>query len=89
MTIASTRNLALLVAAAVTGAAALAAPTSTAHAADEKEKCYGVAKAGQNDCQTPTSSCAGTSKMDGEKAAFILVPKGTCAKIVGSSPQPM
>jgi uncharacterized membrane protein len=51
----------------------------------ETEKCYGIAKAGHNDCQTATSSCAGTSTKDGQKDAWIAVPKGTCAKIVGGS----
>ena len=57
--------------------------------ADEKkpemEKCYGVAKAEKNDCQTATSSCAGTAKNDRQKDAFIAVPKGTCGKIAGGS----
>ena len=47
------------------------------------EKCAGVAKAGQNDCQTAMSSCAGTSKKDGQADAWVYVPEGTCAKIVG------
>lgn len=58
-----------------------------ARAAD-MEKCYGVAKAGRNDCQTATSSCAGTSRTDGRKDAFILVPAGTCEKLVGGSTTP-
>jgi uncharacterized membrane protein len=45
----------------------------------------GVVKAGKNDCQTATSSCSGTSKKDGQKDAWIAVPKGTCEKIVGAS----
>ena len=49
------------------------------------EKCYGVSKAGKNDCQTATSSCAGTSKNDRQADAFITVPKGTCDKIAGGS----
>jgi uncharacterized membrane protein len=49
------------------------------------EKCYGVSKAGKNDCQTATSSCAGTSKTDRNSSAFITVPKGTCDKIAGGS----
>lgn len=53
--------------------------------ADEVEKCYGVAKAGKNDCQTATSSCAGTSKTDGQKDAWVGVPKGTCEKLVNGS----
>lgn len=47
------------------------------------EKCYGVAAAGKNDCKTATSSCAGTSKVDRQPDAFILVPAGTCSKISG------
>jgi len=52
------------------------------------EKCYGVNKAGKNDCQTATASCAGSSTKDFDKAAFIAVPTGTCAKLGGGSPQP-
>ena len=51
----------------------------------EAEKCYGVAKAGKNDCQTANSSCAGTSHTDNQSDAWIYVPKGTCEKIVGGN----
>jgi uncharacterized membrane protein len=45
----------------------------------EKERCYGVAKAGQNDCQAgPGTTCAGTSKIDYQGNAWKYVPKGTC-----------
>jgi uncharacterized membrane protein len=54
----------------------------------EAEKCYGVAKAGRNDCETRTSSCAGTSKRDSQKDAWIYMPKGACEKIVGGALQP-
>lgn len=53
--------------------------------AAEMEKCYGVAKAGKNDCQTSNTSCAGTSKTDGQKDAWVLLPKGTCEKLTGGS----
>jgi uncharacterized membrane protein len=47
-----------------------------------KEKCYGVAKAGQNDCKAgPGTTCAGTSKVDYQGNAWSLVAKGTCATI--------
>ena len=49
------------------------------------EKCYGIAKAGSNDCQTSASACAGTSKKDNQADAWIYVPTGTCAKITGAS----
>ena len=63
-------------------AAALVLPAAT-QAQGNMEKCYGIAKAGKNDCQTATSSCAGTSKKDHEASAWLSVPKGTCEKIVG------
>jgi len=49
----------------------------------EAEKCYGIAEAGKNDCQTANSSCAGTSKRDGQADAWLYVPAGSCGKIVG------
>ncbi len=61
------------------------AATSTAVAAPKMEKCYGVAKAGSNDCQTSTASCAGSAKQNGQGDAFLFVPKGLCTKIVGGS----
>ncbi len=54
----------------------------------QAEKCYGVAKAGLNDCQTATHSCAGTSTKDMDGASWIYVPSGTCSKIVGGSEMP-
>lgn len=56
--------------------------------AAENEKCYGVAKAGKNDCQTASSSCAGTSSADNQSDAWIFVPKGTCGKIAGGNLSP-
>lgn len=47
------------------------------------EKCYGIVKAGMNDCQTASASCAGSSIKDNQADAFIFLPKGTCEKIVG------
>jgi uncharacterized membrane protein len=52
------------------------------------EKCYGVVKAGQNDCQTATHSCAGTSTADNQADAWIYVPGGTCGKLAGGSNEP-
>jgi uncharacterized membrane protein len=52
------------------------------------EKCYGVAKAGKNDCQTASSACAGTSKVDSQPDAWIYLPKGSCEKVVGGSLTP-
>ena len=54
----------------------------------EAEKCYGVSKAGKNDCQTANSSCAGTSKRDSQNDAWIYMPAGACEKLVGGSKDP-
>lgn len=60
---------------------------SSALAGEKKdvEKCYGIAKTGQNDCKTLSNACAGHSLQDGQKDAFIALPKGTCERIVGAS----
>ncbi|MBS1246693.1 MAG: rane protein [Proteobacteria bacterium] len=49
----------------------------------EQERCYGIAKAGKNDCATSSSGCSGTAKQDNLKDAWIYVPKGTCQKVAG------
>jgi len=76
-------------------AAALSLPYGAAQPAGpapkptfEAEKCYGIARAGKNDCQTANSSCAGTSKRDNQADAWIYMPKGSCEKVVGGSLQP-
>jgi uncharacterized membrane protein len=47
----------------------------------EKEKCFGVAFKGKNDCAAgPGTTCAGTSKVDYQASAWSLVPKGSCEK---------
>jgi uncharacterized membrane protein len=68
---------ALALAAVISGAAL--AQDKGASIKGEKEKCYGVAKAGQNDCAAgPGTTCAGTSKVDYQGNAWKYVPKGTC-----------
>lgn len=75
----------VLVASAITTVLAMA-PMTGVHADSDKEKCYGVAKAGKNDCKAgPGTSCAGTSTVDGQGNAWMLVLKGSCEKIVGGS----
>jgi uncharacterized membrane protein len=50
------------------------------------EKCYGIAKAGKNDCaSTGNNSCGGTSKLDRDPKAWIYLPEGYCERIVGGS----
>lgn len=70
----TTASLALALSAALT----VAAIPMTAHAA-EKDKCFGVALKGKNDCKAGAgTSCAGTSKVDYQSNAWSMVPKGTC-----------
>ena len=75
-------NTTLTIAAALSAALLLAGQVQ---AQDTTEKCFGIAKAGKNDCQTATSSCAGTSKKDAQTDAWLSVPKGVCGKIAGGS----
>ncbi len=61
------------------GAAFTVLPAAAQSAA--KEKCFGVALKGKNDCAAgPGTTCAGTSKLDFQTNAWSLVPKGSCEK---------
>jgi uncharacterized membrane protein len=75
-----------LIAAAL--ATVCATQVGTAAAAEEKEKCYGVAKAGQNDCGTAAHSCSGQAKADNEPDEWKFVAKGTCEKAGGKTTPP-
>jgi uncharacterized membrane protein len=50
-----------------------------------KEKCYGIAKAGQNDCGTARHSCAGKASKDNSPAEWKYVAKGSCEKMGGKA----
>ena len=52
------------------------------------EKCYGVAKAGKNDCGTAKHGCGGEAKTDNDPAEWKYVPKGTCEKAGGRTSAP-
>jgi uncharacterized membrane protein len=62
----------------------ITASSGSAYSA-EVEKCFGVAKAGENACNSNKSkhSCAGHSKVDNDPNDFIPVPQGSCLKIGG------
>jgi uncharacterized membrane protein len=79
-------SLAALAALALTSNLAQSGPA--AKPGYEFEKCYGVVKAGLNDCQTNTHSCAGTATADNQGDSWIYVPTGTCTKISGGSNTP-
>lgn len=74
----------ILIAAALAGALG-AGLSATAQADEAKIKCYGVAKAGQNDCASKTGShaCAGQSKKDFDPLDFKMMPKASCDKLGG------
>jgi uncharacterized membrane protein len=66
-------------------ASALALGLAAPAAAQAKDKCYGIAKAGQNDCANlaGTHSCAGQSKVDNDPGEWKYVAKGTCKDMKG------
>jgi len=47
------------------------------------EKCYGIVKAGMNDCGTSSHACAGQASKDKDASEWVYVPEGTCKKIAG------
>lgn len=63
----------------------LAGNASAAEKKAEMEKCYGVAKAGMNDCGSKKAghSCAGQATKNSDANDFVALPKGTCNKIAG------
>lgn len=71
----------------VTAAIASLVATALAHEAPaqdkDREKCYGIAKAGQNDCGTASHTCAGKATRDNAPDEWKYVAKGTCTKLGG------
>jgi uncharacterized membrane protein len=62
--------------------------TQDGQPAGGREKCYGIAKAGQNDCGTATHACAGQAKKDNAPDEWKYVAKGTCTKLGGKLKPP-
>ena len=56
----------------------------------KKEKCYGIVKAGKNDCAAAdgSHSCAGLAKNDGDGKEWVLLPAGTCERLIGGLNNP-
>jgi uncharacterized membrane protein len=50
----------------------------------ERERCYGITKAGQNDCANAVHSCAKQAKVDSDQHEWVAVPKGTCQRLAGA-----
>lgn len=71
-----------------TGSLVTATNATAAPVCAEQERCYGVSKAGKNDCSTSTTACVGSAKQDYQKDAWLYVPKGTCDKLGGATSAP-
>ena len=75
--------------AAAIGLVAIAGNTAAFAADDAKsdgtEKCYGISKAGKNDCAGAAHSCQGQGKKDADAREWIKLPKGTCERLVGGT----
>ena len=74
------------IAGAIAGVIALTAGSAGAANVQcaERERCYGVVKAGKNDCATANSACSGTAQRDYQKDAWVYLPKGTCVRLGGT-----
>ncbi len=70
-------------------AAVMIVGATGAQADMKSEKCYGVVKAGKNDCKTGAHACASHGKMDASGSEFIVLPQGLCAKLENGSTKPV
>jgi uncharacterized membrane protein len=78
-----------LIGTAIGGLVALAQMSLNAQPAPapkfDAEKCFGIAKAGKNDCAANGHACQGQAKADGNGREWIYVPTGTCERVVGGA----
>jgi len=92
MEIDTMNNRSLVASTAISGLLALGTLglTASANAAQDgaKEKCYGVAKAGQNNCAANGHSCQALAKIDNDPAEWKYVPKGECEAAGGKTSAP-
>lgn len=73
---------------AVAGAMLAAVAASVRHGEKgtiERERCYGIARTGANDCANAVHSCAKQAQADADKHEWIAVPRGTCARLAGGT----
>jgi len=70
---------------AVLAARSASAQTNVPKPSYKFEKCYGIVKAGMNDCFSTSHTCGGTATVDKDPDSWIYVPAGGCSKIVGGS----
>lgn len=82
-----------VISAAIGGLMTLGLLTGAVIAAESKdskemEKCYGVVKAGKNDCAANGHACAGQAKTSSDGSEWISLPAGTCERLIGGSATP-
>ena len=73
---------------AIAGAMIGAVAASVRHGAQgavERERCYGVVRAGANDCANAVHSCAKQAAVEHDASEWIAVPKGTCVRLAGGA----
>ena len=58
-------------------------PGSPASFSLERERCYGIVRAGRNDCGTAKHACAGQAVRDRDREEWLMLPAGTCLRIAG------
>lgn len=78
----------ILTTAALAGIIGLAATQAAQAEQAASEKCYGVVKAGKNDCGANGHSCAGHAAKDGDATEWVMVPAGLCEKLANGSLTP-
>jgi uncharacterized membrane protein len=54
----------------------------------DRERCYGVVRAGKNDCGTAKHACAGRAARDAQGDEWLMLPAGTCDRIIGGTVKP-
>lgn len=80
----SKHNITATAIAAALATLSIASPL-TATAVDGQEKCFGIVKAGKNDCQGKANACSGHTLTDNEADAWLYVPTGSCDRVIGGS----
>lgn len=82
-------NKKAIIASAIASILALSTTTANADSNAPPEKCYGISKAGMNDCASGANTCSGSATKDNQGDAYIIVPNGLCSKITGGSLNPI
>jgi uncharacterized membrane protein len=63
-------------------------PGAAKRYAVERERCYGVVRAGKNDCGSALHACAGRAAQDARRDEWLMLPAGTCERIAGGTLAP-